>query len=128
MLNETSVEAFNNRINVNLNNIKDMTPGQQDKVKAWGSQAENLLKNKDLALFIHTTKFEIMDLLSAIKGHTQEDNNKRVALSNQLSGLESFIVTLKQAAQWKNRVVANQATAAGNPQDPAENTNERTYQ
>lgn len=108
MLSETTVEAFNNRINVNLNNIKDMTPSQLDKIKSYGSQAENLLKNKDLALFIHTTKFEIMDMLAGIKGHTEEDNNRRVALSNQLSGLESFVVTLTQAVQWKNRVVTLQ--------------------
>ena len=42
-------EAFNNRL-VSINDLKKMTPSQLDRVKAIGTSAENLLKNKDLPL------------------------------------------------------------------------------
>lgn len=108
MIESIALEAFNSRVKVNLNNIKTMTAQQLDRIKAQGSEAEALLKNKQLAVFIHTTKFELTDQLSGIIGHTDEDNNRRIAISNQLAGLQSFIDTLTRAVYYKKRVVNHQ--------------------
>ena len=114
MINDDAVTAFNNRLTANLNNIKTMTPTQLDRVKAIGSTAENLLKNKDFAQFVHSFKFEICDSLVEIKDHTAEHNALRVALTNQLSGIDSFIASLQRAVYMKNRVVTQQTAAEPN--------------
>ena len=108
MINEEAVNAFNNRLTANLNNIKTMTPSQLDRVKTIGTAAENLLKNKDFAQFVHSFKFEVCDNLVEIKDHTAESDNLRVALSNQLSGIDNFIAQLQRAVFMKNRVVTQQ--------------------
>jgi hypothetical protein len=110
MISNDAIDAFNTRLTVNLNNIKSMTPGQQDQVKAHGSEAEQLLKNKQMALFMHQYKFELTDALVAIQGHTAEDNSRRVAISNQLAGLDGFVASLQRAVYMKNRVVTLQTT------------------
>jgi hypothetical protein len=109
MIENDVVEAFNRRLTVDLNSIKTMTPGQLDRVKELGSQAENLLRNKDFAYFIHTFKFERVDVLSEINNHTQEGNAERIALSNQLAGIDEFVKSLKRAVYFRNRVVSQQA-------------------
>jgi hypothetical protein len=116
MLTQETIDAFNTRLTVNLNTIKSMRPSELDRVKAQGSTAEALLKNRDLALFIHQYKFELTDALIAITGHTQEDNNKRVAVSNQLAGIDGFVSSLQRAMYMKNKVVNLQ-------QDPTSNFN-----
>jgi len=108
MISNDAIDEFNTRLTVNLNNIKSMTPGQQDQVKAHGSEAEQLLKNKQMALFMHQYKFELTDALVAIQGHTEEDNSRRVAISNQLAGLDGFVASLQRAVYMKNRVVTLQ--------------------
>ena len=108
MLTQETIDAFNSRLTIDLNSIKSMPASELDRVKAHGSTAEALMKNRDLALFVHQYKFELADALSGIVGHTQEDNNKRVAISNQLVGLDGFIATLKRAVYMKNRVVTQQ--------------------
>ena len=65
MMTPETIDAFNSRLTVNLNTIKDMTASQLDRVKSHGSAAEALLKNKDLALFVHQWKFEVIDQLTA---------------------------------------------------------------
>lgn len=108
MINDEAVNAFNNRLTANLNNIKTMTPAQLDRVKTIGASAENLLKNKDFAQFVHSFKFEVCDSLAEIKTHTTDDNTYRVALTNQLAGVDSFIASLQRAVYFKNRVVTQQ--------------------
>jgi hypothetical protein len=117
MIEDTAVEAFNKRLTVDLNNIKRMTPAQLDRVKDAGSQAENLLKNKDFAYFVHTFKFERLDVLTEITGHAEQDNSLRVAISNQLTGLDEFIKSLKRAVYYRNRVVSQQ-TGSKATEDP----------
>lgn len=112
MLTPEAVDAFNTRLTANLNNIKTMTAGEQDRVKSHGSAAEALLKNKDLALFVHQWKFEILDQLTEVSGHTADENARRVALTNQLAGMESFVASLKRAVYLKNKVVTQQSKAA----------------
>ena len=114
MLNSEAVAAFNGRLTVNINNIKTMTPAQQDRVKAHGSQAEALLKNPDFAMFIHQYKFELTDAAAAIQNHTADDNSRRVAIANQLSGVDGFVAALQRAVYMKNKVVTLQ-----NPAGPA---------
>jgi len=116
-IDDNVVEAFNRRVNVDPNNIKTMSPSQLDRVKEIGSQAENLLKNKDFAYFIHVFKFERGDLLAEINNHTAESNSERIAISNQLTGIEEFIKSLKRAVYYKNRVVSLQ-TGQTPPVDP----------
>jgi hypothetical protein len=108
MISQDTVDAFNSRQTVNVINIKTMTPSQLDGVKTWGSGAETLLKNRDLALFIHQQKFEWCDELAAIRGNTEEDNNKRISIANKIAGIDDFITGLKRAVYLKNSVVTQQ--------------------
>ena len=105
MISTDTIEAYNTRLNVDLTNLKKLTPAQRDTVKAYGSQAEALLLNRDLAQFIHHFKFEINDALVNITKHDPEANAERIALANQLSGLDAFVVSLKRAVYHKNKVV-----------------------
>ena len=108
MIDQEVIDAFNARPKVDLNTIKKMTASQQDRVKTWGSQAENLLTNRDFAMFVHQYKFEMTDVLLDIKGHSPDENATRIAVSNQLAGIEGFISLLKRAVYFKNRVVSQQ--------------------
>jgi hypothetical protein len=105
MISEEAVEAYNTRLTVDVNNIKKLTPGQRDTVKHYGSQAEALLKNRDLAMFVHHYKFEITDSLANLTGHTPDDNSSRIALANNLAGVDGFVTSLKRAIYYKNKVV-----------------------
>jgi hypothetical protein len=118
MLTPETIDAFNTRLTVDLNTIKTMKPSQLDQVRNQGSAAEALLKNRDFALFVHQYKFEILDSITAVTGHREEDNSRRVALSNQLVGIDGFVAALQRAVYMKNRVVTNQTTNNGNPEDP----------
>jgi len=104
MISEDAVEAYNTRLTVDTSNVKKLTPGQRDTVKHYGSQAEALLKNRDLAMFIHHYKFEVTDALANLTGHTPEDNATRVALANNLSGIDGFVTSLKRAIYHKNKI------------------------
>lgn len=108
MIDESVIEAFNNRLTIDLNSIKTMTPAQLDRVKHIGSQAETLLRNRELAQFIHQFKFERLDLMTAVAGHTPDDNLLRVAMSNQIAGVDEFVKSLQRAVYFKNRVVTQQ--------------------
>jgi hypothetical protein len=108
MLTQDTIDAFNNRLTIDLNSIKKMTPAQLDKVKHQGSQAEALLANRDFALFVHTFKFERMDQISEIQNHTEEDNTKRIAIANQIAGVDEFVKSLRRAVYFKDRVVSQQ--------------------
>jgi hypothetical protein len=119
MIEQETIQAFNSRLNVDLNNIKKMTPSQLDAVRHYGSQAEALLKNKDMALFIHHFKFEVADTLSSISGYSDQDNARRVALANELRGIDQFIATLQRAVYMKNKAVTPAPTGVvAEPADP----------
>ena len=108
MIDQDIVDAFNNKLAANVNDIKRMSPAQLDRVKQLGSQAENLLKNREFVLFVRQFQLETMDMMTDIRTHTETDNSARVALANQLSGIDSFIAVLKRARQLKDRVVTEQ--------------------
>lgn len=105
MLSDSFVEAFNSQVNITPNSIKTMTVEQQDRVKANGARAEELLRNKDLALFVHSAKVGIMEQITEITGHSEDDNNRRIALGNQLSGIQNFVQSLQTAVYWKRQLV-----------------------
>ena len=105
MIHEEVVEAYNKRLTIDTSNPKKLTPSQRDAVKTYGSQAETLLKNRDLALFIHHFKFEVNDAMTNIRTHTEESNAERIALANQLGGIDSFINSLKSAVYKKNVII-----------------------
>jgi hypothetical protein len=117
IINDDVIEAFNKRLNVDLNNIKTMSPSQLDRVKEIGSQAENLLRNRDFAYFVHIFKFDRIDVLAEVGAHGIEQNNERIAISNQLTGLDEFVKSLKRAVYFKNKVVSLQ-TGQVTPDDP----------
>jgi len=104
MIDQNSIDFFNNRLTYDLSNMKNLTPAQQDRIRNYGSQAENLLKNRDLAMFVHHFKFQLADELIEISGHTDVDNTKRIALSNELKGIDSFVNSLKKAVYYKNKL------------------------
>jgi len=106
MIETETVESFNTRLTIDTSNLKRLTPGQRDQVKHYGSQAETLLKNRELAMFVHHYKFELSDALINITGHTQDDNQTRIAQANYLSGIDGFVTSLKRAVYHKNKVLA----------------------
>ena len=120
MIDPAVVEAFNTRQTVDLNNIKKMKPAELDRVKATGSSAENLMKNREFAMFVHQYKFELCDQLTDVVGHTAEDNALRVAISNQVRGIDIFVSMLRRAAYFKDKVVSQQQSAMSDVQDPLE--------
>jgi hypothetical protein len=116
MISEDAVEAYNTRLTFDTSNIKRLTPAQRDTIKHYGSQAETLLKNRELAMFVHHFKFETTDALASLTGHSDTDNATRIALANNLAGVDGFVMSLKRAIYHKNKVIAHES------QPPAQNT------
>jgi hypothetical protein len=110
-INNEMVDAFNSKPRVDINNIKKMSASQLDSVKTYGSAAENLLKNKDFALFVHHFKFDQASELSSVIGHKDEDNAKRVAVAHNIAGVEKFVESLQRAVFYKNQAVSIQSPA-----------------
>ena len=104
MIDDNTIEFFNSRLTVNLTNVNKLTNSQKDRVRHYGSQAETLLKNRDLAMFVHHYKFEVLDNLASIRGHTPDENTQRVALCNELAGIDSFITSLQKAVYLKSKL------------------------
>lgn len=116
MFDAEKTEAFNSKPRIDLNNIKRMTASQLDRVKQYGSHAEQLLQNKEFAQFIHHYRFELCDQLAQVSGYTLEDNNQRIAIGNMLAGIDGFIANLQRAKYYKDRVVSQQQPV----EDPTE--------
>jgi hypothetical protein len=106
MINEDVIEAYNSRLTVDVSSFDRLTAAQRDTVKNYGSQADALLKNRDLAQFIHHYRFMLADQQSEIATHTTESNSERVAIANQLAGITGFVNSLKRAVYYRNRVLA----------------------
>jgi len=112
MIDTETVESFNTRLTVDTTNISRLTPSQRDSIKHYGSQAEALLKNRDLAMFVHHYKFELADGLANITGHSDTDNLTRIALSNYLSGIDGFVTSLKRAIYQRNKIQKSEQSPA----------------
>ena len=110
MISEEAIEAYNTRLTVDVSSVNKLTPSQRDAVKTYGSQAEALLKNRDLGQFIHHYKFLLADIQSELSAHTAEANSERIAIANQLVGITGFVNSLKRAVYYKNKVVAWEQT------------------
>jgi hypothetical protein len=112
MITEEAVDAYNRRLTIDTSNPRKLTPSQRDAVKTYGSLAEGLLTNRDLAMFVHHFKFEVNDALANIRTHTTDANAERVALANQLAGIDSFINTLKSAVYKKNLMAKTESVGS----------------
>lgn len=112
MISEEAVDAYNKRLTIDTSNPRKLSASQRDAVKTYGSLAEALMKNRDLAMFIHHFKFEVNDALANIRTHTTDANAERVALANQLTGIDSFINTLKSAVYKKNLMVKTESVGS----------------
>jgi hypothetical protein len=110
MISEEAIEAYNTRLTVDVSSVDRLTPSQRDVVKTYGSQAEALLKSRDLGQFVHHYKFMLADIQSELTAHTAEANSERVAISNQLAGVTGFVNSLKRAVHYKNKVIAWEQT------------------
>ena len=106
MITEDTTEAYNSRLTIDTTNIDKLTPAQRDAVKSYGSEAEALIKNRDLAKFIHHYRFALNDALGEITSHTTEANAERIAIANQLAGISGFVNSLNRAIYYKNKVIA----------------------
>ena len=106
MINEDAVDFYNNRLTVDMSQPSKLTTSQKDQVKHYGSLAEALLKNRDLAMFVHHFKFSLADELASIRSHQPDDNARRIAVSNELAGIDNFVSSLKRAVYLKNRIVS----------------------
>ena len=104
MISEDVINAYNSRLTFDLSQSKTLTPSQKDRVRHYGGQAESLLANKDLALFIHHYKFQLADELANIRGHQPQDNEQRVAIAHALTGIDDFVNSLKRAVYYKNKI------------------------
>jgi hypothetical protein len=104
MISDETIEFYNTRLTVDYTKIKDLSNTQLDRIRNYGSQAEALLKNKDLAMFVHHYKFELADNLASIRGHSADDNMQRIAISNELVGIDGFVSSLKRAVYMKNKL------------------------
>ena len=104
MIHEDTIDFYNNRLTVDMSQPSKLTTSQKDQVKHYGSLAEALLKNRDLAMFVHHFKFSLADELASIRSHQQDDNARRIAVSNELSGIDNFVSSLKRAVYLKNRI------------------------
>ena len=105
MIDAETVESFNTRLTVDTSDLKKLTPGQRDTIKHSRSDAEALLKSRDLAMFVHHYKFELADSLSNITGHNDVDNTTRIAQANYLSGIDGFVTSLRRAVYQRNKIL-----------------------
>ena len=104
MIEKDTIDFYNSRLTVDMSQPSKLTAVQKDAVRNYGSQAETLMKNRDLAMFVHHFKFSLADELASIRSHQPDDNAKRIALSNELAGIDNFVNSLKRAVYLKNRI------------------------
>jgi len=104
MIDNNIVDFYNSRLTIDVSQPNKLTASQRDQVRHYGSLAEGLLKNKDLALFVHHFKFSLTDELASIRSHQPDDNARRIAVSNELAGIDNFVNSLKRAVYLKNRI------------------------
>ena len=104
MIEKDTIDFYNSRLTVDVSQLSKLTTSQKDQVKHYGSLAEALLVNRDFAMFVHHFKFSLADDLASIRSHTPDDNTRRIALSNELAGIDNFVNSLKKAVYLKNRI------------------------
>jgi len=117
MITKEAVDAYNSRITATVSQLDRLSTVQKDQIKSHGSRAEALLANHDLVMFMHQFRFEVTDTMAGIPGHDPDSNARRVALANQLTGLDQFIATLQRAVYMKNRVVSSGEGPRETPRD-----------
>lgn len=99
------IQDFKMRVEDNLGKL---SASQLDQVKVKGSQAEQLLNNPDFDTFLNWYRFNLFNDLSNVQGYGELENNKRIALSHNLSGIDGFVEYLNKLVKRKNEVVLYQ--------------------
>ena len=79
--------------------MSKLTTEQQDRAISVGYDADRLLADPNLAMFINSFKFDIIDELGGLSSHTDEINNKRIGLSKQRASiLKDRLVTIQKGS------------------------------
>ena len=89
----------------NVNAFKGASAGQLDDYENKIRYAEGLLKDAEFARLMLVITNEITNTMKDIQGHTQEDNNRRIALANQLTGVYMLTDKLQTYINRKQSVV-----------------------
>lgn len=112
MIADSARQAFNTRLRITIADVRGLSPSAADRVVQAGTRAENLRANADFAHAVHEARFEIMDELAAIATYNEHDNQRRIALSHELRGLDRLVSVLDRACYLKNRVVTEREQGA----------------
>lgn len=110
MIDDTARHSYNTRLTTVIRDVRALPVAAADRVVTHGTRAENLMANADFAQFMHETKFDVMDELAGLAGHTDTDNARRLALGHELRGLDRMISVLQRAQSMKQRVVNSRNT------------------
>ena len=78
-------------------NVKQLTTEAGDRVIERGARAAELLDNKILDAFVNQYRYDLVAELSAIAGHGDEQNNRRIAIANSITGVDGFLQYLNIA-------------------------------
>lgn len=105
MISDDVIKHYNQLVRTSTN--QSLSTSEKDKIIQHGTKAESLLNNPDFAMFIHQYKFSIIDQLGSIVSHDQDSNARRVALANQVTGIDHFVSTLQKAVFQKNKMVSS---------------------
>tara|TARA_R110000772_G_scaffold268708_1_gene397803 strand:- start:516 stop:827 length:312 start_codon:yes stop_codon:yes gene_type:complete len=92
-----------------VNGLKGATAGELDDAETLIRYAESLLGDPQFKKFVRSVNNSIINEVMNIKGHTQDDNNRRVALNNQLTGINKVVEKLQDTVKVREKLV-NQRT------------------
>lgn len=96
-------------------NTNNLTATQRQKIREQGENAQRILDDANVMNFLLVTRSDIVEELTKISGFSEEHISKRLALTYNLSGLERFVDTLRNAVIDKERIVSMEAKVASNP-------------
>jgi hypothetical protein len=86
-----------------MNKLDKFSAHQRQKVKSAGEQARLLLANPDFAKFIYQYKFELLDGMDAVQGYTEVEDNRRLALTHQVAGIQGFVDMLHRVVHYGSK-------------------------
>ena len=97
---------FSNEIEIdNVNGLKNATASELDEAESLIRYAEILLNDAMFKKFMRSVNNEIINEIMSITGHSVDDNARRVALNNQLTGINKVVDKLQGVAKTKQRLV-----------------------
>ena len=78
-------------------NVKQLTTEAGDRIIERGARARELLNNEYLKAFVNQYRYDLVEQLSTIAGHGDEQNNRRIAIANSITGVDGFLQYLNAA-------------------------------